>query len=78
MEEFEGKNVEFVLFYIIIKLSVIVKPPNPLFQMPRPQATVWVQMPNPRDVPYRKMPRGGPGGEMGTLGFDWCIINLFV
>jgi hypothetical protein len=40
MEEFEGKNVEFVLFYIIIKLSVIVKPPNPLFQMPRPQATV--------------------------------------
>jgi hypothetical protein len=29
MEEFEGENMEFVLFYIIIKLSVIVKPPNP-------------------------------------------------
>jgi hypothetical protein len=28
MEEFEGKNMEFVLFYIIIKLSVIVKPPK--------------------------------------------------
>jgi hypothetical protein len=44
--------------------------------MPRLRAKVWVQMPNPRDVLYRKMPRGGPGGGMGTLGFDWCIMSL--
>jgi hypothetical protein len=47
MEEFEGENMEFVLFYII-KLSVIVKPPNPILS-------------NPRDMLYRKMPHGGPG-----------------
>ena len=32
----------------------------------------------PRDVLYRKMPRGGPGGGggevMGTLVFDWCRL----
>ena len=55
-----GKTWSLFCFILLsIKLSVIVKPPNPI-------------LPNPRDMLYRKMPHGGPGG-MGTLGFDWCI-----
>ena len=42
--------------------------------MPHPRAKVRTQMPLPWDVLDKQMPRAGPGGGMGTLGFDSCII----
>ena len=42
--------------------------------MPHPRAKVRTQMPLPWDVLDKQMPRGGPGGGMGTLGFDSCIM----
>ena len=43
--------------------------------MPHPQAKVHTQMPLPCDVVDRQMHRGGPGGGMGTLGYDSCLIS---
>jgi hypothetical protein len=53
-------------FYIIIKLSVIVKPPNLLFQIPTLSSNA---QPLGRALEAPWWPGGGGGGG-GTLGFD--------
>jgi hypothetical protein len=61
-----------VLIYIIT-LSPIIgdrKTSKSLISNAPPRGKGLSSNANSRDVLYRKMPRGGPGGGMGTLGFD--------